>query len=503
MFTRGARVHEYEIWGRLGEGGMSEVWLARHAVLGVPVVFKTLRKEISAEVGDTGAQRMFDEARLMARVTSPRVVRAVDAGTREGTPYLVQEYVDGVDMAELDRERRAALGVGLPLWFVCYAMEETCRALHAAHQVGVIHRDVKPSNLFAAPETGIRLGDFGIAVARADSAPGTDVCGTLKFMAPEQLRGEPATRQTDAYGAGATACDLRYGTGPFAGIREVLDEHTEPRLPPPESPGEAYFQHVLRELVGKRSDERPEDLLVPAAHFATLFAALRPSGHDPGFVMLGKNRYQYRDCEVSLVAGDLSAEDAEGIVSSARYEMTMRTGASDAIRRRGGDEIEREATAGGERALGECVATGAGALRAKKVLHAVSAWNEASCVGRATQRALAMADRLGLRTLAFPALGTGAAHVSLETCANAMMTALHWRLALGGSRLQRVTVVLADEAKLALFRDVAVEALRGADEVPRPLDLGLAVERGPVSAEGATFLDPSSAARRRGSQSGS
>src|SRR5262249_6153554 len=153
------------------------------------------RKPIADMVGEAGARRMFNEARLMARVTSPRVVRAVDAGTLEGAPFLVQEYVDGVDMAELDRERRAALGVGLPLWTVCYVMEEPCRALHAAHQVGVIHRDVKPSNLFAAPETGIRLGDFGIAVANAD-APTREVSGTLKFMAPEQLRGEAADRTT-------------------------------------------------------------------------------------------------------------------------------------------------------------------------------------------------------------------------------------------------------------------------------------------------------------------
>jgi eukaryotic-like serine/threonine-protein kinase len=489
MLTRGARVHDYEIWGRLGEGGMSEVWLARHAVLSVPVVFKTLRKSIADQVGPAGARRMFAEARLMARVTSSRVVRAIDAGTLEGTPYLVQEYVDGVDMAELDRDRRSALGVGLPLWFVCYVMEQTCRALHAAHQAGVIHRDVKPSNLFAAPETGIRLGDFGIAVARAESS--TEVGGTLKFMAPEQLRGEPAGRTTDVYGAGATAFDLRYGRGPFAGVAEVLDPERRPDFPRPANPAEAYFQHLVQGMLAKRPEERAPELCGPAAHFATIGAALRPAGDDGGFVALGKNRFRYRDCDIELLAGDLAVQEADGLVSSARYEMTMRTGVSDALRRKGGDVIEQEATANGERALGECVATGPGALKAKRVLHAVSAWDEASCVGRATQRALAMADGLGLRTLAFPALGTGAARVTLETCANSMATALRWRLALGGSRLQRVTLVLADEAKLAQFRDVAIDALRGADTPPREADLGLAVE-GSVSPEAVTFLDPSS-----------
>ena len=391
---------------------------------------------------------MFDEARLMARVTSPRVVRAIDAGTLEDTPYLVQEYVDGVDLAELDRDRRTALGVGLPLWFVCHVMEEACRALHAAHQVGVIHRDVKPSNLFAAPGTGIRLGDFGIAVARARSASAGDVSGTIKFMAPEQLRGEPSSRGTDAYGAGALACDLRYGTGPFAGgARGARRPHRAP-LPAAAEPCRGLLPaRAARRWSRSRARHDPRICSYRRHTSRPSSPRYDRSDRTAASLSLGKNRCRYHDCEITLTTGDLADQEAEGIVSSARFEMTMQTGASDALRRRGGDEIEREATAGGERALGECVATGAGRLHAKHVLHAVSAWNEASCVGRATLRALSMADRLGLRSLALPALGTGAARVSLETCANAMMNSLHWRLALGGSRLQRITIVLADEAQ--------------------------------------------------------
>src|SRR3984957_16964641 len=208
--TPGSRVRDYEIWGRLGEGGMSEVWLAKHALLSVPVIIKTLRPMIPENVPgnldarDINAGRMLKEARLMARAASPRVVRPVDAAIHENMPYLVQEYVDGIDFAELDRRRRTALGVGLPLWFVAHALEETCYALHAAHQVGVIHRDVKPSNLFGDPEVGVRLGDFGLAVSQEDG-PQREICGTLRFMAPEQLRGERLDRYTDVYGAGATA----------------------------------------------------------------------------------------------------------------------------------------------------------------------------------------------------------------------------------------------------------------------------------------------------------
>lgn len=493
MLTRGARIHGYEVWGKLGEGGMSEVWLAKHSVLCIPVIIKTLRKPIADAVGEAGAKRMFNEARLMARVTSARVVRAIDAETLSGSPYLVQEYVDGVDVAELDRERRASLGVGLPLWIVCLVMEETCRALHAAHQVGVIHRDVKPSNLFAAPETGVRLGDFGIAVAREEGPPG-EISGTLKFMAPEQLRGEAAERTTDVYGAGATACDLRYGHAPFAEMRDALDENAAPQLPAPRSPAEAYFQETLRGMLAKRKTDRPQDLCEPAAHFATLHESLRPKGPTASLAVLGKNRFSYADCEITMRAGDIADEEVGAIVSSARYDMQMRSGVADALRRRGGDDVEKEAMHDGEHALGECVVTRAGNLKTEWILHAVSAWDETSCVGRATMRALAAADRLGVRTLALPALGTGAARVSMETCANAMASALRWRLMLGGSRLKRVTFVLGDEAKLATFRDVALEALRGAmgNDRTAPSDVGLPDDRKPVTEDAATCLDASS-----------
>jgi eukaryotic-like serine/threonine-protein kinase len=490
MLSRGARIHGHEVWGKVGEGGMSEVWLAKHAVLCIPVIIKTIRKNIAESVGEAGAQRMFDEARLMARVTSPRVVRAVDAGTIDDTPYLVEEYVDGVDLAELDRERRNALGVGLPLWTVCHVMEETCRALHAAHQAGVIHRDVKPSNLFSAPETGIRLGDFGIAVARADGPP-KEISGTLKFMAPEQLRGEPAERTTDAYGAGATAFDLRYGRAPFSAVEQILDDETGPAFPPPRSPAEAYFQQVLRSMLAKSKADRPQDLCEPATHFATLFEALRPTQGHEALLAMGKNRFRFHGCEILFHAGNIADEEAAGIVNSARYAMTMRTGVGDALRQRGGDSIEQEAMKDGEHPLGECVATRAGTLKADWVLHAVSAWEETSCVGRATLRALQTADKLGLKSLAMPALGTGAARVSIETCANAMASALRGRVALGAHRLERVRFVLADEASLVAFRDVAIEALRGNDDVRRATDLGLPDERQTVTEDAATCLDAS------------
>jgi serine/threonine-protein kinase len=491
MLSRGERIHGYEVWGKLGEGGMSEVWLAKHSVLCVPVIIKILKRTLVDAVGTVGGRRMFDEARLMARVTSPRVVRSVDAGLLDDTPFQVQEYVDGIDMAELDRVRRSALGVGLPLWTVCHVMEEACRALHAAHLAGVIHRDVKPSNLFASPAVGVRLGDFGIAVARGEGPPG-EISGTLKFMSPEQLRGEPAHRASDAYGAAATACDLRYGRGPYSLVSDALDENKSPSFPPPREPAEAYFQQLLRWMLAKRRDDRPQDLGECAGHFATLFHALRPGREAEAFAVLDKNRFRFHGCEISFHAGDISEEKTAGIVTSASYDLKMRTGVGDALRRRGGDDIESQATKNGELPLGECLATGAGSLQAKWILHAVSAWDQTSCVGRATMRALGTADHLGLTSLALPALGTGAARVSLETCATAMASALRWRLVMGGSRLTNVRFVLGDADKLQVFRDVAIGTLRGDEALAPPADLGLpdegSGEKG-ISVEAATFID--------------
>ena len=467
---------------------MSEVFLAKHAILGVPVVIKTLKPSLGAGTiaRNTEVDRVINEARLMARIANPRVVRAIDAGVHEGTAYFVQEYVDGIDLAEVDRRRRASLGVGLPLWFVCRVMSQACEALHAAHQAGVIHRDVKPSNLFGTPGTGVRLGDFGIAVRTVEHAH--EASGTLRFMAPEQLRSGDVSRRTDVWGAAATACDLRYGNPPFARYEDVLDESKLPQMPAPRSPAEAFFQHLLGGMLAKDERARAADVLEPGRQFQLLADTVRGSAHHVPFVFLDRHTFRVGDCTVSFVAGNIADAHADGIVCSANYEMKMTGGVGVALVEKGGSVIEEEAVKGGQQALGSCVATTAGKLAAKRVLHAVSAWNEASCVGRAMQRALLLSDELGLRSLALPALGTGAGRVTLETCANAMMTALKWHLALGGTRLRQVQVVLADESKLGVYREVAEEALLEGDR-RTAVDVGLPAEERVADSKGATCLD--------------
>ncbi len=498
---RELHVPGYDVWGLLGEGGMSEVWLAKHAVLAAPVVVKTLRRGLSTVDTQGATARILQEARLMARVSSPRIVRALDAGQLEAseasngarTPFLVQEYVDGLDYAELDRRRRAALGVGLPLWLVCHIMREVCTGLRAAHQAGVIHRDLKPSNVFGEAQSGIRLGDFGIAVARSDGAP-PESAGTLPFMPPELLERAEVARYTDVWGAGATACDLRYGHAPFASVGEILDPHVPPHLPPPTSPAEAYFQDVVRRMLSKEVATRPHDVLAPLSHFAMLTKALEPP--EPAVSRIGSSTLTFGRLKISFVVGDIARATADAIVSSANFEMRMRTGVGDALRRHGGDELEHDAMADGEQPLGSCIRTKPGNLDARHVFHAVSAWNEVSCVGRAFARALLLAEEHGCATIAAPALGTGAARVGLELCANAMMMTLRWHAMLGGTRIREITIWLDSEAKRRAFQDVAEEVLGLIDaHYFGPADVGLPDDNANINAEGATFLDPNTPAR--------
>ena len=438
----------FEVWGPISQGGMSRVWLARHRELSTPVIIKTL---LDTEDRDAAFATLRNEARLMARIPSARVVRAVDVGLHEGHPYLAQEYVDGLDLCELDLRRRSALRRGYPLWFVCRVVNAVCEGLQSAHQTGVLHRDVKPSNLFGSPQTGIRLGDFGIAVAREIKGPSAG--GTLRFVAPEVLHGEPPTRRCDLYSLGATAYDLYYGTPPFTEVEEIL-RGAPLRFPASRSAEEAYFQHVLARMLERDPARRFPSMREPMRLLGPLERRGEPMLPTS---LLGPGEFQLGPLRVRCRLGDIAEAEADGIVNSANDEMKMRSGVGDALRRRGGQVIEDEAMRDGRRALGDCIPTQAGALRCQRVLHAVSAWKEASCIVRTCQRAFLLAEELGLRTLAIPALGTGYARVSPESSAYACASALYWHVLLGGSRLREVTFVLYDEQTLQIF----VEELSG------------------------------------------
>jgi serine/threonine-protein kinase len=243
-------------------------------------------------------------------------------------------------------------------------------------------------------------------------------------------------------------------------------------------------------MLEKDVERRPRDMSAPLYHFAMLTRALEPPA--PIASRIDATKLRVGPIDLSFVVGDIATASADAIVSSANYKLEMRTGVGDALRKRGGDQLEEEAMKDGEQPLGSCLRTGAGALSTRHVFHAVSAWNEVSCVGRALARALLLSEEQGCASLAAPALGTGAAKVSLEMCAHAMMTTLRWHMMLGGTRLRRVSIWLDSDAKRRAFQDIAEEVFGFGDTLGLAThDLGLPVDGDtPISPEAATFLDP-------------
>jgi serine/threonine protein kinase len=467
MDLTGATCGRYEVWGPIGEGGMSRVWLARHKHLAVPVILKTLR-DFATQGGtgtsdDAGAPgtpfaRLRNEARMMARIPSARVVRAVDVGMHEGCPYLVQEYIDGLDLAELDAVRRRALRRGLPLWFVCLVTSDVADALHAAHLTGVLHRDVKPSNLLYSPQVGLRLGDFGIAVTR-DARDGLGA-GTLRFLAPEALRGAVPTRRADIYSLGATAFDLLYGTPPFPELADILGEKPL-HFPDARSAEEAYFQHVLAKMLRRRPEDRSHSARASERLLGSLARALKPK---LPAVALGRGQYLIDKVRVSCVLGDIAEAEADGIVNSANDQLEMRSGVGDALRRRGGDVIEKEITA----AARAPSATASRAVRARSAARPSCTRSAAGARSRAS-RARRSAPSSSRRSSASarsrsPRSAPAWRRSRPEASAYAVASALKLHLLLGGSRLEEVRFVLFDSVTYDLFVEQVTGVFLGEED---------------------------------------
>jgi serine/threonine-protein kinase len=248
---------------------------------------------------------------------------------------------------------------------------------------------------------------------------------------------------------------------------------TPPRFPPARTPEEAYFQHVLEQAMARRADARPPTARHLELAMRTIADGIRPKLPTS---RIGGHAISLGATKLVLEVGDIADVECDAIVTSGYDDMKMRTGAGDALRRRGGDSIEEEAMRGGPRALGDCVATGAGSLRCKQVLHAVAAWREVSCIARSTWRALFMAEAAGHTRIAMPAIGTGQGRVSMASCADTIAAVLRLHLALGGSKLSEVRVVLRDEQARNTFAEVATGLVFGSERKTDDHDVASAPE---------------------------
>jgi serine/threonine protein kinase len=227
----------YRLLERLGAGGMGTVYLAEHTALETKVAVKVMRPDLAAE--ERHRRRFLREAKAASAIKSDRVVRTSDFGvTGDGHVYFVMEFIEGEDLAKLLRRERR-----LPWVRARSLLIEIAQALAAAHDVGIVHRDVKPSNcmlVYDSEQTHVKVLDFGVAKMVHDrpteELTGTsEMLGTVSYMAPELTQGKSATRRSDIYSFGVLMYRVLTGFEPFRGETafQVLVHHVStPPMPP-------------------------------------------------------------------------------------------------------------------------------------------------------------------------------------------------------------------------------------------------------------------------------
>ncbi|MEV4637501.1 serine/threonine-protein kinase [Actinoplanes sp. NPDC049548] len=260
---------------RIATGGMGDVWRGTDVVLGRTIAVKVLRTAMLTD--PEFAARFYGEARMMAAFRHPGVVEvydysAGDAGDEDQCAYLVMAFVDGEPLSARLKEQ-GRLGVAETMSIVAQAAD----ALHAAHENGTVHRDVKPGNLIVKPNGAVILVDFGVARSAAvTSVTGLNaIVGTALYMAPEQVAKGNVSPATDIYALGAVAYHCIAGVPPFDGDNalQVALRHLEDD---PDPLPDSLAPPAVRELISRAMAKNPADRFASAAEFAE--AALAAAG---------------------------------------------------------------------------------------------------------------------------------------------------------------------------------------------------------------------------------
>lgn len=260
----------YQLFDRVGAGGMAEIFLARaRTELGGArlVVVKQILPQLSGN--DSFADMLITEAKLAAQLNHANIVQVFDLGRHDGVLFIAMEYVEGFDLNELLR-RCARQGVALPVEFALLITMEVLRGLSYAHRfvdvqgraLGIVHRDVSPSNVLISVEGEVKLCDFGIARANdaADLVTEDVIKGKAGYMSPEHARGEVIDARADVFSAGIILWELLAGRKLYRGgngsTLEMARRAQIPPLPQRGLPFESDLHEIVERALARSRDGR-------------------------------------------------------------------------------------------------------------------------------------------------------------------------------------------------------------------------------------------------------
>ena len=283
QFPAGLEIGQYRIESKLGEGGMSTVWLALDTKLGRHVAIKFL----SDNLADAKARRRFQrEAQMASSLNHPHIVSVHDIGEFEGRQYLVTEYVDGGTLKDWVKDKRRTPKE------VAELLTGVADGLAAAHQAGILHRDIKPMNILVARNGYAKLADFGVAKLAENGAidlaanspdgptrPGL-ILGTIAYMSPEQASGQPLDSRSDIFSFAVVLYEMLSGKRPFGGRTdlEVLKTIIHGELPPLSEEVPEAYRNVVEKALEKSPAERYQSM---REMVVDLRRSQRPPAHQP------------------------------------------------------------------------------------------------------------------------------------------------------------------------------------------------------------------------------
>lgn len=259
MLTEGMYIADrYEIIGKIGAGGMSDVYKAKDLTLGRFVAIKVLKPEFSENVGFVTKFRT--EAQSAAALQHPNIVNIYDVGSENGLHYIVMEYVEGITLKTYIEKKgqlsfKEAVSIAI----------QVGRGIEAAHNNQIIHRDIKPQNIMISTEGKVKVMDFGIARAASSNTISSDVMGSVHYSSPEQARNGFVDGKSDIYSLGIVMYEMVTGRVPFDGdttvavaIQHLQEEMVKPSAYAPNLP--ISMEKIILKCTQKNPDRRYENM---------------------------------------------------------------------------------------------------------------------------------------------------------------------------------------------------------------------------------------------------